>query len=102
MEWIPYSQFTNIKEIAKGGFGIIYQATWLDGSLDECNLKNNNSLVRKKRNETVVIKRFENSQDFGKYFLNEVCILIYMYVEFFYSKFINFYLIIVKIKSVLL
>jgi hypothetical protein len=35
MEWIPYSQITNIKEIAKGGFGIIYQATWLDGSLDE-------------------------------------------------------------------
>ncbi|CAB5185778.1 unnamed protein product [Rhizophagus irregularis] len=22
MEWIPYSQFTNVKEIAKGGFGI--------------------------------------------------------------------------------
>ncbi len=33
MEWIPYSQFTNVKEIAKGGFGIIYQATWLDGSI---------------------------------------------------------------------
>ena len=24
MEWIPYSQFTNVKEIAKGGFGIIH------------------------------------------------------------------------------
>ncbi|PKY54122.1 kinase-like protein [Rhizophagus irregularis] len=30
MEWIPYSQFTNVKEITKGGFGIIYQATWLE------------------------------------------------------------------------
>ncbi|CAB4431941.1 unnamed protein product [Rhizophagus irregularis] len=30
MEWIPYSQFTNINEIAKGGFGIIYKANWLD------------------------------------------------------------------------
>src|SRR6266496_6715957 len=23
MEWIPYSQFTNVKEIARGGLGII-------------------------------------------------------------------------------
>jgi len=34
MEWIPYSQFKNVKEIARGGFGIIYQATWLDGSIN--------------------------------------------------------------------
>src|SRR5205823_11497111 len=37
MEWIPYSQITNMKQIAIGGFGIIYQATWLDGSLHNNN-----------------------------------------------------------------
>jgi predicted Ser/Thr protein kinase len=26
---IPHSQITNFKYIAKGGFGIIYKATWL-------------------------------------------------------------------------
>ena len=100
MEWIPCSQITNMEKIAKGGFGIIYQATWSDGPLIK-KYRDSDYYVRK-ANQTVIVKRFENSQDIGKYFLNEVCILIYTYFEFFYSKFINFYLIIVKIKSVLL
>ena len=96
MEWIPCSQITNMEKLAKGGFGIIYQATWSDGPL----IKDGSNYIRT-ANKTVIVKRFENSQDIGKYFLNEVCILIYMYFDFFYSKFINFYLIIVKIKSAL-
>ncbi|GBC38285.2 kinase-like domain-containing protein [Rhizophagus irregularis DAOM 181602=DAOM 197198] len=68
MEWIPYSQFTNIKEIAKGGFGIIYQATWLDGSF--C-INKHGSRIRR-RNETVILKRFINSKDIDKHFLNEL------------------------------
>ncbi|GBC38275.2 kinase-like domain-containing protein [Rhizophagus irregularis DAOM 181602=DAOM 197198] len=57
MEWIPYSQFKNIMEIAKGGFGIIYQAIWLDGPF-YINNKNKNRAstlgswsFRKKHNE---------------------------------------------------
>src|SRR5262249_23248449 len=65
MKWIPYSQFTNIKKIAVGGFGIIYQAIWLDGSTTSGS-----------KNEIVILKRFKNSQDISKYFLNEVSILI--------------------------
>ncbi len=64
MEWIPYSQITNMKQIAEGGFGIIYQATWLDGYDKYFN--------RRRTNEHVIIKRFKNSQDISKYFLNEV------------------------------
>jgi hypothetical protein len=71
MEWIPYSKITNIKEIAKGGFGIIYQAIWLDGSFY---INSYGGRVRSK-NETVILKRFENSKDIDKYFLNEVNIL---------------------------
>jgi hypothetical protein len=52
--WIPFPQFTDVKEIAKGGYGIIYKATWSS------------------RNKTVILKRFENSKNNGKYFLNEV------------------------------
>ncbi|CAB4433765.1 unnamed protein product [Rhizophagus irregularis] len=32
-EWIPYNQFSNIKEIGKGGFAIVYLAIWKDGPL---------------------------------------------------------------------
>ena len=98
IEWIPSPQITNMKKIAIGGFGIIYQAIWSDGPL----IKDGSSNYIRTANKTVIVKRFVNSQDIGKYFLNEVSILIYMYLEFFYSKFINFCLIIVKIKSVLL
>ncbi|UZO14633.1 uncharacterized protein OCT59_006086 [Rhizophagus irregularis] len=54
IKWIPYSQFTNVKEMTRGGFGIIYQATWLSN------------------NETVILKRFEDSKNIDKYFLNEL------------------------------
>ncbi|GET64085.1 kinase-like domain-containing protein [Rhizophagus irregularis DAOM 181602=DAOM 197198] len=66
MEWIPYSQFTNVKEIARGGFGIIYLATWLDGSIKVSYDRERSS------NETVILKRFKNSQDISRYFLNEL------------------------------
>ncbi|GET50792.1 uncharacterized protein OCT59_028885 [Rhizophagus irregularis] len=58
-KWIPYrySQFKDIKEMTKGGYGIIYTATW--------SKKNN-------KNEIVILKRFENSKNNGKYFLNEL------------------------------
>ncbi|CAB5192239.1 unnamed protein product [Rhizophagus irregularis] len=50
MEWIPYSQFTDVKEIAKGGF----------------------ELRERRNNETVILKKFNNSQEISKYFLNEL------------------------------
>jgi hypothetical protein len=44
--------------MTKGGYGIIYKAI----------LSNN---------KTVILKRFENSKNIGKYFLDEVSILKY-------------------------
>src|SRR4051794_31422447 len=32
-EWIPYNQFSNIKEIGRGGFATVYSAIWKDGPL---------------------------------------------------------------------
>ncbi|GBC07616.1 hypothetical protein RclHR1_07580004 [Rhizophagus clarus] len=70
MEWIPYSQFVNVKKIARGGYGTIYQAIWLDGSID------NSHKMRERRerrsNETVILKKFNNSQGISKYFLQEL------------------------------
>ncbi|PKC66277.1 hypothetical protein RhiirA1_459935 [Rhizophagus irregularis] len=56
---IPHSQITNFKYIAKGGFGIIYKATWLG--------------------QDVAVKRFLNSQNISKYFLNEIKSLFQCY-----------------------
>ncbi|EXX56304.1 Sps1p [Rhizophagus irregularis DAOM 197198w] len=52
IEWISYPQFTDVKEIARGGFGIIYR-----GTLDR---------------QSVILKKFKNSQDTSRYFLNEL------------------------------
>jgi hypothetical protein len=30
LKWIPYNKFKNVEYLDKGGFGIIYKATWLD------------------------------------------------------------------------
>src|SRR5204862_436844 len=33
VEWIPYNQFSDIKEIGRGGFATVYSAIWKDGPL---------------------------------------------------------------------
>ncbi|CAB5184076.1 unnamed protein product [Rhizophagus irregularis] len=57
MNYIPYSQFTNVKELAEGGFSIVYQATWLDD---------------RSYNKEIILKRLKNSKDISQYFLNEL------------------------------
>ncbi|RGB22675.1 kinase-like domain-containing protein [Rhizophagus diaphanus] len=59
IRWIPFSQFMNVKEITKGGYGTIYIATWSS------------------KNEAVILKRFENSKNVSKYFLNELKALLH-------------------------
>ncbi|CAG8790069.1 12362_t:CDS:2, partial [Acaulospora morrowiae] len=33
LEWIPFEQFYDIREIDKGAFSIVYLAYWMDGPL---------------------------------------------------------------------
>jgi hypothetical protein len=33
LEWIPYDRFRDINFIAKGGFGKVYKANWIDGNI---------------------------------------------------------------------
>src|SRR5579862_2142469 len=42
LEWIPYDRFRNIKYIAKGGFGKVYRANWIDGYILAWDNKNQN------------------------------------------------------------
>jgi hypothetical protein len=60
IECISYSQITDLKEIAEGGFGIVYKA-----------------LIKGK---VVAIKKLSNSQNSSKYFLNEVIFKFIIYI----------------------
>ncbi|RGB33912.1 kinase-like domain-containing protein [Rhizophagus diaphanus] len=66
MEWIPYSQIKNSEEIARGGFGIIYKATWYKTH--------------------VAVKKFLKSRDISN-FLNEVKSLHRCYDTIFIVKY---------------
>ncbi|RGB25143.1 kinase-like domain-containing protein [Rhizophagus diaphanus] len=67
--WIPYSQFTDVNEITKGRYGIIYKATWLS------------------KFETVILKRFENSKNDGKYILNELKLIQHCFLSYIVMKY---------------
>ncbi|RIB28176.1 kinase-like domain-containing protein [Gigaspora rosea] len=71
LEFIPYEKFTNIEYIAKGGFSIIYKATWGDGPLITrwCHKKQR---YNRKRNYNVVLKCLNNSEKMDSDCLNEL------------------------------
>uniref|UniRef100_U9TZ46 Protein kinase domain-containing protein n=1 Tax=Rhizophagus irregularis (strain DAOM 181602 / DAOM 197198 / MUCL 43194) TaxID=747089 RepID=U9TZ46_RHIID len=66
-EWIPYNQFSDIKEIGKGGFARVYSAKWKDGPLYW-----NKKKYTRDSNKTVALKCLNNSQNISNKFLNEV------------------------------
>jgi hypothetical protein len=69
IEWIPYNQFTEIKEIGKGGFSTICSAIWKDGPLHY------NVYLEKYRrdpNKVVALKYLNDSKNLINELLNEV------------------------------
>lgn len=72
IKWIPYSHFKDVIEIAKGGYGVIYRAKWVDAW---------NSFIDgydvspEVMNGDVALKRLEDPQNFSKHFLKEVTIV---------------------------
>ena len=71
IEWIPYDRFYDIKYIAKGGFGKVYKAIWIDGRIGYWNNKNKN-WERYELNKKVALKSLNNSQNVRIEFINEV------------------------------
>src|SRR5437764_14626902 len=41
LEWIPYEKFKNIKYLAKGGFGTVHKAKWIDGVIEDWDISQN-------------------------------------------------------------
>jgi hypothetical protein len=71
LEWIPYDRFYDIKYIAKGGFGKVYKANWIDGLIDYWD-NNNQNWRRKDQNMFVALKSLNNSKNVTLEFMNEV------------------------------
>ena len=69
-EWVPYNQFSNIKEIGRGGFATVYSAIWKDGQLRYD--RNTETYVKSSPNQEVASKCLHNSQNISDKFLNEV------------------------------
>ena len=70
IEWISYDKFCDIEYIAKGGFGKVYRARWIDGNILYWDNKNQN--WKRLNNEIVALKSLNNSQNVTLEFLNEV------------------------------
>ena len=71
IEWIPYDRFYDIKFIAKGGFGNVYRANWIDGYIHNLNNKNK-KWFRHDQDEFVALKSLNNSKNVTLEFINEV------------------------------
>jgi hypothetical protein len=70
LEWIPYERLSNIKYIAKGGFGKVYKAKWNDGRISNWNDYNQN--WNRSVHMIVALKSLNNSKNVTLEFLNEV------------------------------
>ncbi|KLL02867.1 MAG: hypothetical protein MRECE_40c006 [Mycoplasmataceae bacterium CE_OT135] len=89
LEWIPYGQFTDIskKPIGEGGFGKVYKAKWIAGSIEKWDAEKNqwqrdkdyyyDENDKRKRNKkyrnhkVVVLKTLNRSQNINDDFLKE-------------------------------
>ena len=72
IEWIPYDRFYDIEYIAKGGFGKVYRANWIDGYIRKWDSKKNQNWKRTDSNKFVALKSLNNSKNVTLEFLNEV------------------------------
>ncbi|CAG8552261.1 11122_t:CDS:2, partial [Racocetra fulgida] len=71
--WIPFDQFSDIKEVARGGFNTVCSATW-DGNRIDLLYTIENSPVWVHRNCTtkVALKHLKNSQNIDSSVLNKL------------------------------
>ena len=69
-EWIPYNQFSHIKEIGEDDFTTVHSAIWKDGPLNyDCEKEYN---YTRETDKKIALKGLNNSQDITNEFLNMV------------------------------
>ncbi|CAB5389099.1 unnamed protein product [Rhizophagus irregularis] len=67
LEWIPYNQFNEIKEIGKNGSITVYSAIWRDGLLHSNRYGN----YTRNSNKKVALQNILNSQNSVDFFINK-------------------------------
>src|SRR6266496_5672946 len=68
LEWIPYNQFNEIKEICRSNFIAVYSAIWRDGPL---HYNHQNKKYIRDSNKEVALKYLHNSQNLIEFVINE-------------------------------
>ena len=96
LEWIPYEKFSDIKYLAKGGFGTVYKAKLIDGFIIYWDV-DQNGWRKYGRNKDVVLKSLNNSQNLNIDILQEVCKFVIYHFCYFKIEFQFFFLIDFKI-----
>ena len=76
LEWIPYEKFSDIEYLAKGGFGTVHKAKWIDGYIQNWDIDEWQRVIC--NNGEVVLKSLNNSQNITTDFLQEVCNLLFI------------------------
>ncbi|CAG8560867.1 6888_t:CDS:2 [Acaulospora morrowiae] len=69
LEWVPYENFSEIKFIAKGGYGKVYKARWNGGFIHYFN--NKTQQWRRNGDMDVVLKSLYGSKNITNEFLEE-------------------------------
>ncbi|GBC02546.1 hypothetical protein RclHR1_04680007 [Rhizophagus clarus] len=71
VEWIPYDQFNDIKEISKNDLVTIYSAIWMSSQLYYNKYENKYTRSQERKNQVVTLKCLRNSKNITDEFLNE-------------------------------
>ncbi|RHZ46777.1 hypothetical protein Glove_606g155 [Diversispora epigaea] len=69
IEWIPFDRFENVTYLAKGGFGTVYKAKWLDGFIYSWDYEVGN--WKRSEEHDVCLKSLDNSTNKNE-FLHEI------------------------------
>ena len=78
LEWYPWSTFSDIEEIGKGGYGTVFRAKTKVGRIYEWD-RQNNQWSRYGYNEHVALKTIGHCESLSKDFMNEVTNLHLLY-----------------------
>src|SRR4051812_46879417 len=73
LEWIPYEKFEDFEYVAKGGFGTVHKAKWIDGNIEYWDI--NQTKWHRRNHCQVALKCLYKSQNLTMEFLQEVCSL---------------------------